>query len=210
MPTFYHATPARNQSSIESSGFHGGSGGYDGPGIYFCKRPEAAINRARIPRGEDAAVFTCEIPLGAVGNVNNQDNFKVETSNARRIQQRGSRVYKADEVGRIKRDKSYVSDKSSAAPRVGDAEEDLVRRRRDHEKRSRNEYLAGLAQRRSLDHQKRPRDRDEYYPRPPGNLNLWPMAVAGILGFMLGGMLGGPIGAMLGVVLGGMVGSAGG
>lgn len=113
MPTFYHATSARNQHSIEREGFRPGSGGYDGPGVYFCKRPEAAINRARLPRGEDAVVFACEIPVQSISNVGNQDNFKVETGNARHIRPRGCRRYGATEVSRIKADRSYMGTQSA-------------------------------------------------------------------------------------------------
>ncbi|CAD7944401.1 unnamed protein product [Amoebophrya sp. A25] len=104
MAMFYHATPARNKESIERNGFFPGSHGYDGAGIYFCKRPEAAINRARIRRHEDAVVFACQIPDSdsVVSNVNNQDNFKVESEYSDRIKIVGTSRYDEDEVSQIK------------------------------------------------------------------------------------------------------------
>ena len=42
MPIFYHATASSNQHSIERNGFFAGTSGHAGPGIYFCKRQEAA------------------------------------------------------------------------------------------------------------------------------------------------------------------------
>ncbi|CAD7967832.1 unnamed protein product [Amoebophrya sp. A120] len=118
MPTFYHATPARNRHSIETSGFRPGSGGYDGPGIYFCKRPEAAINRARV-RGEDVVVFACDIDNAYVTNVNNQDNFKVTESDADEIEIFDTIRYSKTEVNEIKRDKSSVLATGRGGPARG-------------------------------------------------------------------------------------------
>ncbi len=98
MPTFYHATSASNERSIDLHGFRAGSGGHDGPGIYFCKRPEAAINRARLPRGEGCVVYACDIPHHSVTNVNNQDNFKVDAGDRGEIRRMHTTRYSGAEV----------------------------------------------------------------------------------------------------------------
>ena len=101
MPTFYHATPAYNAASIKRNGFHAGQRGHAGPGIYFCKQPEAAINRARI-NGVDAVVFMCEIDASDIENVNSQDNWKVDRNDTTLIRQIMTRRYTAAEVRLIK------------------------------------------------------------------------------------------------------------
>jgi len=126
MPVFYHATAAKNRESIERYGFRPGCRGMDGPGIYFCKNPEAAVNRARIPRGQDAVVFGCTIPDYDVTNVKNEDNFKVEGNNASciRLNRSGHLHYDAKKVSQIKNDKSHILEPGS---QINDLSESKLR-----------------------------------------------------------------------------------
>merc|ERR1712187_903643 len=63
--TMYHATTKSSATSIVRTGeFRPGSGGYLGPGIYFCKKPKTAMRRAQPKSGGKMVVLEFQVQMG--------------------------------------------------------------------------------------------------------------------------------------------------